>query len=376
MTSSTCDSNEDDTVDAGDVSCTVLLAFGQDCADDQDTDNTQELISNGSFEESTDWAGTADNLFFTTAENHTGDRSLRFVAGNDNYAYQEITFPQNLTSAELTFYWKSVDPDPYTTLDPLDGDALQAVLCEPSDNCETFYGIGTILDDSQGDWQQATLTIPQEDLAVIAGKTINLTIFKQQDGQEPNTTFYIDDVSFQVSTSSLSHATTAASAAPVLQIGSRALQGSSVTLPVSLDNGGARVSSVAFSIDYDETRLTFDPTDADNDGVPDALRLIASNDFDLVATFDASDTDSEIDVFIGDIAPELAALPDGTILSVTLGLAGQPGGTAAVRVASEPAVSFGTTQGASIAGSGIDGTARLDLIDNSTTTLYLPRVQR
>jgi hypothetical protein len=375
LSSPACDSNDDDTVDAGDVSCTVLLAFGETCDGSTDPDTPQELISNGSFEESTNWAGTTDGLFFTRSEAHTGERSLRFVEAMDNEVRQSVTFPQNLTSAELTFYWKSTDPDPYTSLNPLDGDALQAILCDAGDDCATNYGTSEFVADSQGTWQQATLTVSAEDLALLAGKTVEVTFSKTQDNIEPHTTFFIDDVSLLVATTSLSSADAATSAAPMLSIGSAQALGSSVTLPVSLNSGGTSVSSVAFSIDYDETRLTLNPTDADADGLPDALRLTAPESFELVATFDASDTDGEIDIFIGDITSPLAALPDDAILSVTLDLVGQPTGTAAVNVAAAPPVSFGTLQGASAPGSSIDGSVRLNQSD-SLSTLYLPLVQR
>jgi hypothetical protein len=377
LSSPACDSNDDDTVDAGDVSCTVLLAFGETCdgSTDPDPDTPQELISNGSFEESTDWAGTTDGLFFTTSEAHTGERSLRFVEAMNNQARQSVTFPQNLDSAELTFYWKSVDPDPYTSLNPLDGDVLQAILCDPTNDCATEYGISDIVVESQGTWQQTTLTVSAEDLALLPGKTVDVTFFKTQDNTEPHTTFFIDDVSLLVTTTSLSGSSATPSAAPMLSIGSAQALGSSVALPVSLNSGDTSVSSVAFSIDYDETRLALNPTDADGDGVPDALRLAAPDTFELVATFDASDTNGEIDIFIGDIVPPLAALPDNTILSVTFDLVGQPTGTAAVNIADAPAVSFGTLQGASAPGSSTDGLVRLNQSD-SLSTLYLPLVQR
>lgn len=379
LTSSGCDSNDDATVDAGDVSCTVLLAFGESCGTSDpgpNPDDPQELISNGSFEESTDWIGTSDGLFFTTSEARTGSRSLRFVEAMFNNAKQTVTFPQDLTSAELTFYWKTTNPDPYTSLNPLDGDALQAVLCDPADDCATDYGLGEIVVDSQGAWVQSTLTVDQSDLAALSGTTVEVTFFKAQDDTEPHTTFYIDDVSLLVTTASLSSAETTTSAAPMLTIGSATPEGSSVTLPVSLDSSGANISSVAFSIDYDETRLALDPTDADGDDVPDALRLTTPDGFELVATFDASDTDGEIDIFIGDLAPALATLPDGAILSVTLDVVEQSGSIAAVRVATEPAVSFGTTQGASVAGSGTGGVVRLNQNGSPVSTLYLPLVHR
>jgi hypothetical protein len=168
-------------------------------------------------------------------------------------------------------------------------------------------------------------------------------------------------------------ASTTAEAAPVLHIGSATAEGGSVTLPVSLDSGGTSVSSVAFSIDYDETRLAFDPTDANGDGVPDALRLTTPDGFDLSATVDVSRAEGEIALFIGDLTPALAALPDGALLTLTFDLIGAPSGTAAVRVAAAPAVSFGTPTGTSVAGSGTNGAVRLSA---GSTTLYLPLVSR
>jgi hypothetical protein len=380
LNSSSCDANEDNKIDAGDVSCTVLRAFGQACGGTTPGPNpgaTQELIVNGGFEDAPGWTLTSD-VQYTTIEANTGSRSLVFAPGAINSAIQSVTFPENLTSATLTFAWKDTDTDPLTSADPLDGDALQAVFCNLEDNCATDYGFSPALFDSQGAWQQVTVNVEQNQLAALGGQTIGLMFFKFQDDAAPNATFYLDDVSLQVTTSGGGGIGLQGSAsAPTLEIGSVAPEGGSVSVPVSLDSGGAEVSSVAFAIDYDETRLAFDPTDADGDGVPDALRLTTPDGFDLSATVDVSKTDGEIALFIGDLTPALAALPDGEMLNITFDLVGQPGGTAAVRVAAAPAVSFGTPQGTSLTGSGIDGAVRLTQ-DGTTdgTTLYLPFVRR
>lgn len=370
LTTPTCDSNEDSTVNAADVSCTVLLAFGQSCGStpdpdpDPDPEASQELISNGSFEEDGSWFGTQNGVVITNTQSYDGSYSLYFVEGMDNNVYQSVTFPSNPVSATLTFYWKTINPD-------AGYDSLLAVLCEPSDTCTTNYGTSAVLEDSGGTWVQEQITVSQSNLTTLAGQTIDLVFFKDQDDIAPEAGFYIDNVSLEVTTST--NLNSASAAAPVLSIGSAAPTVGRVTLPVSLSSGDAAVSSVAFSIDYDETQLAFDPTDADGDGTPDALRLATPDGFTLSTTFDASDTDGEIDIFVGDLSPALDELPDGTLLFLTLDLVGQPDDTAAVRIAADPAVSFGTPQGVSVAGSGTDGT-----VQPGTTgpALYLPLVQR
>jgi hypothetical protein len=371
LTSSGCDANEDSTIDAGDVSCTVLRAFGQTCSAANPAPNpgaTQELIVNGGFEDAPGWTFTSD-VQYTTTEAHSGSRSLMFAPGATNSAIQSVTFPENLTSATLTFAWKDADPDSPTSIDPLDGDVLQVVLCNLEDDCVTDYGYSPVLFDSQGAWQQVTLNVEQDQLAALAGQTIGVVLFKFQDDTPPGATFYVDDVSLQVTTSGGGIGLQGNAGAPTLHIGSATAAGSSVALPVSLDSGEAEVSSIVFTIDYDEARLAFDPTDADGDGVPDALRLTTTDGFDLSSTVDVSKTDGEIAISLGDLTLPLAALPDGEVISLTFDHVGQTGGEAEVRVAD---VSFGTPQGSSIAGGSTSGSVR----PANSFTLYLPLIQR
>ena len=60
--------------------------------------------------------------------------------------------------------------------------------------------------------------------------------------------------------------------------------GGRVTLPINFTSNDNSISSVVFSVDYDQAWLTFDPTDSNGDDIPDAIA------FNLPGAFDASVT--------------------------------------------------------------------------------------
>ena len=124
-----------------------------------------------------------------------------------------------------------------------------------------------------------------------------------------------------------------------------------VTLPVSFAANGHSITSLAFSVDYDETWLALDPTDRDGNGIPDAVIFSLPGEFSYSVTFDEGDADGEVDVFIGDISPPLTSLSDGPIAFMILNVDSSPGGTqGAVRFSLDPAASFGDTSGQSVPG--------------------------
>jgi extracellular elastinolytic metalloproteinase len=92
--------------------------------------------------------------------------------------------------------------------------------------------------------------------------------------------------------------------------------GRPVTVPVSLATNGFEVSAATFSVDMDESCLRFDPSDGDGDGIPDAIRFNLPAGFQGTATAVLSDSDGELDFFIADLQPPLAALPDGTLATI------------------------------------------------------------
>ena len=121
--------------------------------------------------------------------------------------------------------------------------------------------------------------------------------------------------------------------------------GSNVVIPVTLTTNGAQVASMVFSIDYNQQWLTFDPD------VPDAivLTLPPGKGFVGSCSFDASDTDGEIDCYILDFSEPLDPLPDGVFLEFIL-QTGNPESpvVATVNFSTDPSPSFGDTSGQSI----------------------------
>jgi inhibitor of cysteine peptidase len=143
------------------------------------------------------------------------------------------------------------------------------------------------------------------------------------------------------------------------------------SLPLILESGET-VSSLFFSIDYDEQWYTFDPTDHDDDGIPDALQFTLPEGFSAMVQVDATDTDGEVDILIADVSYPLTAVPDGALATLTLEeVAAPPTDSIAATIGSSPAASFGNTSGQSIAGR----------TDNMPTTaqdreIYLPIIVR
>ncbi len=165
---------------------------------------------------------------------------------------------------------------------------------------------------------------------------------------------------------------------PVLAIPEqlRAWPGASVTVPINYTANGHSISAAVFSVDFDEEWLSFDPADDDGDGIPDAVRFNVPDEFGASVTFDASDTDGELDFFIAELFPPLASLLDGTIITIRLDVARPFGRTdvlparppfgelrtiAAVGFSQDPAASLGNLVGESVPGVTEDGSALISL---------------
>jgi hypothetical protein len=130
-----------------------------------------------------------------------------------------------------------------------------------------------------------------------------------------------------------------------------AAPGGLATVPVTFDANGHNITSLAFSVDCDETWLALDPADHDGNGIPDAVVFSLPGDFTASVTFDGGDSDGEVDIFIGDIAPPLTSLSDGPIVFMILDAGSSPGSTqGAVLFSLDPAASFGDTSGQSVPG--------------------------
>ena len=134
--------------------------------------------------------------------------------------------------------------------------------------------------------------------------------------------------------------------------------GEIVDVGIELTGSEHDIAALAFSIDYDETCLDFDPTDANDDGLPDAINFQVPAAFSVTVFPDLGDPDGEIDVLIFNIPP-INTLADGVLSTITFQTTCTPTGNetllAPVRFSSGPPPSFGNTGGQSVPGLAFDG---------------------
>lgn len=143
------------------------------------------------------------------------------------------------------------------------------------------------------------------------------------------------------------------------------------SVPVDFTSNGHSIAAIAFSVDYDESLLAFDPTDDDQDNLPDTITLNLPSAFDASVNFDESDSIGELDFLIADTLPPLASLPDGTVATVSLNVVRSPTSTTSAKVSfsDNPVASFGNTSGQSVPGTTRDGSV---LIRCPDCVLFLP----
>jgi hypothetical protein len=105
-------------------------------------------------------------------------------------------------------------------------------------------------------------------------------------------------------------------AAPALSIADKisAAAGAQVLIPVTFDAQGNNITSLLFSVDYDQTRLSFDSNNTN--AVQFRSDLPAS--FVKSFTFNASDTAGELDFTVADFAAAPRALPGDNLLTIQL----------------------------------------------------------
>lgn len=134
--------------------------------------------------------------------------------------------------------------------------------------------------------------------------------------------------------------------------------GTIVTIPVFFSGNDSNIDATDFSIDFDEECLSFDDTN------PDAIQFMLSSSFSTSATFNPTETASEIDVSIYSFTNPRVAIPDGVIMTVELQVkatcAAPPGSSRSARVgfSNDPIPSFGNS-GVSVSGLALDGFVRI-----------------
>ena len=137
---------------------------------------------------------------------------------------------------------------------------------------------------------------------------------------------------------------------------------SHVAAPIAFVTNGSSITSMAFSINFDESCLAFDPTDSVGNGIPDALQFTntLSPQSKPSVAYNANDTQGELDIVIADYAPPLQLIPDAAALvmiNFSTICVPAPGSSqfAAVRFSAHPRPSFGNPLGLDVTGAGSDG---------------------
>lgn len=151
-----------------------------------------------------------------------------------------------------------------------------------------------------------------------------------------------------------------------------------VNMPVVFNGGSVAIGTLAFSIDYDEKWLEFDPVDANADGVPDNIIPNLPAVFKAGALFDMADGDGELDIIVSQLGLPLRTLPGQTIFTVRFNVKDAPHNTeVAVRLSSAPAASFGNVHGRAAVGATSGGSVLITVADTTkSTSVFLPLVTR
>jgi hypothetical protein len=134
---------------------------------------------------------------------------------------------------------------------------------------------------------------------------------------------------------------------------------------VTFTANGNSISTLTFSIDYDETWLEYDSGAISFYNLPTG--------YSGSCTPDTTDLDGELDCNLFGLGLQVDPLPDGVFLTVQLDTLGAPIGTnARVGFSLYPRPSFGDTSGGSVIGSVVEGSV---LFDNNWPS-YLPLVKK
>lgn len=163
------------------------------------------------------------------------------------------------------------------------------------------------------------------------------------------------------------------SAALIIPAAIPATVDTSVTVPIAFQGGGNAIGSITFSIDFDQTCLTFDARDVNNDGQPDAVQFKTPLAFRSSISYDAADVNGELDVVIADYSLPIASLPDADpLLTVKFTPHCTPVGNtvilAPVRFSSKTQASFGSVDGLDVAGTTHDGSVAIHAQSGHTPT--------
>ena len=151
----------------------------------------------------------------------------------------------------------------------------------------------------------------------------------------------------------------------------QATVGATTTLTVTLNTGGNAIAAATFALGLDSAVLNFDTTDADADGVPDAITLNTPAGMSRSASWNATAKRLEVAVF--GMSLPLPTLTDGTLATVSIAVANDTSATSTPLALD--LVSFSDADGHDLPFTEQDGTLTIDT-SNVQRSLFLPLVVR
>lgn len=152
--------------------------------------------------------------------------------------------------------------------------------------------------------------------------------------------------------------------------GLTAAPGATVQVPVNLNSSGHAVAAAAFAVNFDAATFSFDTTDSDGNGVPDAVNLNAPGNAFVMATYNA--TASRIEIVITGMSDPMPQLSDGAIATVTLTV--NSGATISESAVTLTESSLGDAQAQAIPVTVTDGA--IQIANPSANRVLLPLVAR
>lgn len=122
-------------------------------------------------------------------------------------------------------------------------------------------------------------------------------------------------------------------------------------LEIDFDPSGHSIVGSMFSLDLDESKLSFDPTDSNLDGVPDTIEILDPAITHWTSAFDPNRTGSELQISIADLSSTPSQFGNGPLLRIRFQvLDGQSILEEAVGFGTVPTASFGDSDGRSVLG--------------------------
>jgi hypothetical protein len=90
---------------------------------------------------------------------------------------------------------------------------------------------------------------------------------------------------------------------------------STVEVPILLQTNGNRVAAASFALGFNENQLGFDATDADGNGVPDAVTVNTPSGMVSMVTYNEDASRLEITVYA--VMMPMPTLADGPVATIT-----------------------------------------------------------